>query len=188
MVFSCRAERVRKMTDQLRCRSEASSSTPAHFGTHKSLSAASSKCGVASRDGDAEAPCWLMDQVIWEPDTCWRSIPKRRRRPESRWDIDRAYEDGWAEHSGRWRGLSRRGQRLRLDHSGCGWSRILWAGCVYTLRCCVALDDTQRNVVMELFLHSCYGNRKDSIDLSDTRGRDCGSLRCFFVDVEGRIH
>ena len=41
---------------------------------------------------------------------------------------------------------------------------------------------------MELFLHSCYDNRKDSSDLSDTRGRDCGFLRCFFVDVEGRLH
>ena len=118
MVFSCRAERVINMTDQLRCRSEASSSTPAHFGTHTSLSAASSKCGVASRDGDAEAPCWLMDQVIWERDACWRSIPKRRRRPESRWDNDRARKDGCLEQCGRWRGLSGRGQRLRLDHSG----------------------------------------------------------------------
>ena len=32
----------------------------AHFGTHASLSAASSKCAVGSRDGDADAPCWLI--------------------------------------------------------------------------------------------------------------------------------
>ena len=128
-LFSCRAERVRNMTDLFRCCGEAAS-TLAHFGTHKSLSAASSKCGVGSRDGDAEAPCWLIGQVIGERDARWPSVQKRRRHPESRWDIDRAYEDGWAEQSGRWRGLSGRGQRLRLDHSGCGWSRILWAGCI----------------------------------------------------------
>ena len=119
-----------------------------------------------------------MDQVIGERDACWRLIPKRRRRPESRWDIDRAYEDGCPEQSGRWCGLSGRGRRLRLDHPVCGWSRILRAGCI----------DTQRNVVVELFLHSSQGNRKDSSDLSDTRGIGSGSLRCFLVTVSGRLH
>ena len=47
---------------------------------------------------------------------------------------------------------------------GCNWiiqdvvgRGILWAGSIYTLRCYVAFDEIQRNVVMELFLHSCYG-------------------------------
>ena len=126
--------------------------------------------------------------MIWERDACWRSIPKRRRRQESSWENDRAHEAGWAEQSGRWGGLSGRGQRLRLDRSVCGWLRILRAGCIYTLRCYVAFDDYQRNVVMELLLHSYCDNRKDSFDLSDTRGRDCGSLRCFFGKIAGRIH
>ena len=43
----------------------------AHVGTHTSLSVASSKCGVGSRDGDADAPCWLRDQVIGERDARW---------------------------------------------------------------------------------------------------------------------